>query len=199
MVLLADSSEVTLNHNSELTVLRQDVGEGRRTTLTGEAFFKVRKTGEPFVVKTDFGSVEVLGTEFNVRMRRGEMGVAVVSGRVRVTASRGGKDSTVLLHPGEFTALARGMYPASPQRLPFAEDYPGWLHGKFLFDRTTLAIACREIADQFGVPVEIDSPKLAGKTITGVLDGRNIESAVKTLCLLSGASYRHENNGYTLH
>lgn len=199
LVLLADSSEVILNHNSELRVDREGAVLGRRTALTGEAYFKVRKSKEPFIVKTEFGSVQVLGTEFNVRMRRGEMEVAVVTGRVRVTASREGKDSTVILQGGEFTAFARGACPRPPQRLPFVQDYPGWLHGKFLFDRTPLAAACREIADQFGISIELNDAALAGKTITGSIDGRSPDAAVQTLCLLSGVSFRNDQNGYILY
>jgi transmembrane sensor len=198
-VLLPDSTEVILNHTSALAVDRQRSGDDRHATLTGEAFFKVRKTGLPFIVTTDLGSVRVLGTEFNVRLRRGMMEVAVVSGRVRVTASREGKDSTVLLQGGEFTAFDRGAYPASPQRLPYIDEYPGWIHDKFIFQRATLESATREIAEQFGSTISIGNPELLNQTITGVVDGRSLEAAVRTLCLLSGTSYRNENSGYILY
>jgi transmembrane sensor len=198
MVLLADSSEVTLNHNSELTVFRRGTKEGRRALLTGEAFFLVRNTGVPFLVNTECGSVQVLGTEFNIRVRRDEMEVAVVKGRVRVTASWEGKDSTVFVQGGEYTQVAKGRFPGSPQRLPSMTDYPGWVHGKFLFDHTPLASACLEIADQFGVPIAIGNQALRNETITGVVDGQTVEAAVKTLCMLTGASYRNESNGYLL-
>jgi transmembrane sensor len=198
-ILLADSSEVTLNHNSELAVLHRDEKGGRRTALTGEAFFKVRKTGAPFIVETNTGSVQVLGTEFNVRVRQGEMEVAVVSGRVQVTASRQGNDSTVVLRAGQFTALSKGGLPAHPEELPFATDYPGWMHNKFLFHRMSITMACRRIAEEFGVPIVVDTSRLTGETFTGVVDGRSIEAAVKTLCVLSGASYRYEHSTYTVY
>jgi transmembrane sensor len=198
-VLLADSSEVILNHHSALAVDLKGSTGSRLTTLTGEAFFKVHRNGSPFVVATDIGSVTVLGTEFNVRVRRGEMEVAVVTGKVSVTASRDGRDSTVILQVGEYTVLAKGGYPALPQRLPFADNYPGWIHGKFLLNHQSLASACGEIAEQFGIRVEIANSAIAGETITGAIDGRSVESAVKTLSLLSGTSYRYENNGYILY
>ncbi len=198
-IFLADSSEVTLNHNSEIAVLHRDVKSGRRTALIGEAFFKVRKTGTPFIVETAVGSVQVLGTEFNVRVRHDEMEVAVVSGKVRVTASRQGGDSTVVLQAGQFTTFPKGGLPGAPEELPFAADYPGWMNGKFLFHRTNLAAACRQIAEEFGVPVVVGNARLTDETITGVVDGRSVEAALKTLCVLSGASYRHENSSYTLY
>jgi ferric-dicitrate binding protein FerR (iron transport regulator) len=198
-IVLADSTEVTLNHTSTLALLPLKPGEGRRTVLRGEAFFKVRRTGTPFIVETDFGAVTVLGTEFNVRTRHDENEVAVVHGKVEVTSSHNGRDSTVLLNAGQLTMFTRGEVPGAPQRLLFAQDYPGWMNGKFLFNQTSLSSACREIADQFSVPVRTEAPKFNTETITGVVDGRNVESAIKTLCLLSGTSYRHENNGYVLY
>jgi transmembrane sensor len=198
-VLLADSSEVTLNHNSELAVLHRDEKTGRRTALSGEAFFKVRKTGAPFIVETNIGSIRVLGTEFNVRVRQGELEVAVVSGRVQVTASRQGHDSTVVLRAGQFTAISKGGLPADPEELPFAADYPGWMHNKFLFHRMSIPMACRRIAEEFGVPIVVGTPRLTGETFTGVVDGRSVEAAVKTLCILSGASYRYEDSTYTVY
>jgi len=198
-ILLADSSSVTLNHNSELAVLQRNGNSGRRTALLGEAFFKVRKTGAPFIVETVIGSVQVLGTEFNVRVRRDEMEVAVVRGMVRVTASQQGKDSTVLLHAGQFTAFPKGGLPGTPEELPFAADYPGWMNSKFLFHRIDLAAACRQIAEEFGVPIVVSNLRPTNETITGVVDGRSVEAAVKTLCVLSGASYRYENSSYTLY
>ena len=198
-ILLADSSEVTLNHNSELAVLQRNGDSGRRTGLLGEAFFKVRKTGVPFIVETVLGSVQVLGTEFNVRVRHDEMEVAVVKGKVRVTASQHGKDSTVLLHPGQFTAFSKGEVPGAAEELPFAADYPGWMNNKFLFHRINLAAACRQIAEEFGVQIVVSNLRLTNETITGVVDGRSVEAAVKTLCVLSGASYRYENSSYTVY
>ncbi len=198
-IVLSDSTEVTLNHTSTLAVRPFKPGEGRRTVLTGEAFFKVRRTGTPFIVETDFGAVSVLGTEFNVRTRHDENEVAVVYGRVGVTSSHNGKDSTVFLSAEQLTMFAQGEAPGAPQRLPFALDYPGWMNGKFLFNKIPLSSACREIADQFGVPVRAEDPKFNTETITGVVDGRNVDSAIKTLCLLSGTSYRHENNSYILY
>lgn len=198
-ISLADGSEVRLNHSTTLVVDRSSTPGGRRTKLTGEAYFKVTRNESPFVVETKLGAVQVLGTEFNVRMRGDEMQVIVVHGKVRVSAVQAGRESTIVLQGGQMTALAKGGFPGVPQGVPFAANFPGWVHGKFLFDRTDLTGACREIAEQFSVPIVVRNPALNNQTITGIIDGRSVEGAVKTLCALSGASYRHENSGYTLY
>lgn len=66
-VLLADGTTVHLNAGSKLLYPVRFVGKRRIVTLEGEAYFDVRKDEEhPFVVRTRFGEVTVLGTAFNI-------------------------------------------------------------------------------------------------------------------------------------
>jgi transmembrane sensor len=198
-VMLSDSSEVLLNHTSLLTVLANAPGLARRASLKGEAYFRVKKTGSPFEVQTGVGVVRVLGTEFNLRVRQQIMDVAVVRGKVCVSATAGGRDSTVYLEAGQRTTVTLGGYPGPAHPFPFSIAYPGWLYGKFVFEQSTIAGACEEIQSQFGVDIAVVNPDLGAKTITGVIEGRTIEEALRTLCALAHISYRHENDRYTLY
>jgi transmembrane sensor len=195
-IMLADSSQVTLNHSTEFSVISSR--DERRVLLKGEAFFRVRRTGNPFIVSTDAGTVQVLGTEFNVRIREDGLAVAVLSGAVRVSVRNNGKDSAVVLAPGQISVCSRGGFPGSPETLLFAE-YPGWMHGKLLFQKTSLLSACEEIASEFDVEIGVESPRLRHETITGAVDARNAEAAVATIARLTGSKYRHEQKSYTLY
>jgi len=195
-ILLADSTEVTLNHTSRLTVGEASSGEGRLVRLEGEAFFRVRKSATPFVVATDLGTVRVLGTAFNVRNRDDRLEVAVVTGSVRVTSVS--VEEVVVLEAGELTRCTRGNGPEEPAPLLYGE-YPGWLHGKLFFDRATLSEACREVGDYFDVEVIIELPSGDERTITGALDARTPELAIATLARLTGRRYRHDPSGFTLY
>ena len=194
-VLLSDSSEVTLNHTSELLVEQRGQSTERKVTLKGEAFFRVRKSDAPFVVRTDIGTIRVLGTEFNVRVRSDRLEVAVVRGSVRVSSDAASE--SVTLQKGQLTSCRRGGVPEQPGEISFRE-YPGWLHGKLLFDRASLRDACREIADRFDVSVSVDLAQPEA-TITGALDAPTAEAAVATLARLTGNRYRHDESGYTLY
>jgi len=197
-VTLADSTEISLNHTSKLTIGENSSDDSRTVMLEGEAFFRVRSPGTPFVVTTQIGTVRVLGTEFNVRYRGEQLEVAVVKGSVRVTSSSEGNDQAVVLWAGEGTRFSRGADPAEPALLRYA-DYPGWLHGKLFFDRATLAEVCKEIEDYFDVVViiEIQTGDLA--TITGSIDATTPEAAVNTIARLTGSRYRHGQSRYTLY
>jgi len=67
---LPDASAVMLNAKSELAFNEKDWKGQREVTLVGEAFFKVTK-GSTFDVLTQAGKVSVLGTQFNVKNRKG--------------------------------------------------------------------------------------------------------------------------------
>ena len=58
-ITLQDSTVVTLNALSELTVTRSPMEKVRRVTLKGEAFFHVLRNGTPFIVSTDIGTAQV--------------------------------------------------------------------------------------------------------------------------------------------
>lgn len=197
-IVLSDSSEVTLNHTSTLVVETRPFSGARRVSLKGEAFFHVRRNGSPFVVTTDAGTVQVLGTEFDVRIREDQLVVGVVSGSVRVTGHRSGRDSAVVLTAGQIAACSKYEFPGAPASLPFA-GYPGWTQAKFFFYKTSLLAACKEIESQFDVRIRIESPRNAEETITGVVDGRSAGTAVAALSNLTGNRVRHENNVYTLY
>jgi len=195
-ITLSDSTVVTLNHTSELTVNHRPFERARRVVLKGEAFFDVPADGTPFIITTDVGTVQVLGTEFNVLVRDDRLEVAVLRGRVRVHVDINGKDSAVVLGAGQIATCTGGMFPGSPEAILFSE-YPGWMHGKFMFYRRDLVSACKEIESQFDVKIRMES--LPNETMTGVVDGRNAETALATLAKLTGKKYRHENSTYILY
>lgn len=82
VVHLPDGSTVYLNHNSAITY---DQGFNPRIIgLEGEAFFTVKADESIFLVTTEYGDVEVLGTEFNVKAAAKQLVVDVKSGLVEL-------------------------------------------------------------------------------------------------------------------
>ena len=197
-ITLQDNTEITLNSQSELKVNRWPLEKARLVSLKGEAFFHVQKNGTPFIVSTEIGKVQVLGTEFNVRVRDNHLEVAVVQGSVKMNVMRHGTDSSIVLSAGQIAGCTQNDFPEMPASIPFPQ-YPGWMHGKFIFNRSSLLSACKEIESQFDVVIRLENPGLYDKTITGTIDGQSIEAALTTFAALTGNKYRYENNGYTVY
>jgi transmembrane sensor len=197
-ITLADSSDVILNHTSEVLVAAMAPGKERTIRLRGEAFFKVRRNGSPFRVETAAGTVEVLGTEFNVRERKGALEVAVLSGTVRVSVPPGGNDRTVLLTRGTILTLVHGDSSLAVQELRYA-TYPGWLHNRLIFQDRPLAAVCEELEDRFDVPVRVEGQGAGNQRISGTLESRTAESALGSLVALTSMHLRREANAYILY
>jgi ferric-dicitrate binding protein FerR (iron transport regulator) len=195
-LFLPDSTEVTLNHTSELIVYRRPFDTARRVTLTGEAFFDVKNNGESFIITTEVGTVQVIGTLFNVRVRDNRMEVAVLSGRVQVHALHNKIDNSVILTRGQITQCIKDSLPEPPSSIPISR-YPGWMDENFVFYRTPLFSACKEIEAQFDTKITIEN--LQNVSITGTIDGRSLERTLATLIQLTGKKIRHENSGYIIY
>jgi transmembrane sensor len=152
----------------------------------------------PFVVSTDIGTIRVLGTQFNVRVRDEQLEVGVVRGSVQVTINKNGADTSLILSKDQIVTCTTAGFQERPAALPFS-DYPGWMHGRLMFYRTDLLSASRELESQFDIVVTIREPQLHNVTITGTIDGQNVETALTTLARLTGSNYRREDSGYVIY
>jgi ferric-dicitrate binding protein FerR (iron transport regulator) len=117
---------------------------------------------------------------------------------VQVGARIGDRDSAVVIGAGQMVSCRAGAFPGSPDCIGLP-DYPGWMHGKFTFQQTSLTTACREIEERFDVHINVRDSSLFHKTITGSIDARTVESAISTLARLTGTQYQHANDSYTLY
>jgi ferric-dicitrate binding protein FerR (iron transport regulator) len=185
---------VILNHTTILQVRSATARGGRIVTLDGEAFFRVRKTGSPFVVNTSAGSVEVLGTAFNVRVREAVLELTVAEGRVELHGPKG----TLIVEAGQVASCPADGAPVLSDRRA-GPDSPGWIHGRFTFEKASLASVCREFEETFDVHISIRSRDLPAHTVTGTVEAHTAETALATLARLTGTRIEHENGGYTLY
>ncbi|MEK6650631.1 MAG: FecR domain-containing protein [Bacteroidota bacterium] len=195
-VLLSDSSEVTLSHTTELVVQHLRPGEPRRLALSGEAYFRVRRNQTPFIVTNGFAEISVLGTEFNVRSRDGELEVAVLHGTVQVVRAGSDEPGALTLTQGQRARGRRNEQPVRIEDVP-SPEYPGWMHGKMFLTRASLSDVCREIESRFDVNVTVPDDA-AKEEITGILDATSAESAITALSLLTGKTWSRDDRTYTL-
>lgn len=87
-VWLPDGSQIQMQENSRLSYNRIVWIWDRTVDFKGTAHFTVAK-GKRFTVRTEFGNVEVLGTEFQVEAAKQSLEVECFSGMVSVTTSVG--------------------------------------------------------------------------------------------------------------
>lgn len=82
IVELPDGSIAYLNNNSSIEYKKNF--DKRIVRQNGEVFYEVTKGASPFIVKTDAGEIQVLGTKFNVKLSNNELEVEVEEGVVEL-------------------------------------------------------------------------------------------------------------------
>ncbi|MFA6275834.1 MAG: FecR domain-containing protein [Pedobacter sp.] len=84
--ILPDGSELTINKNSEISYANNFKTNRRVHLKKGDVFFNVaHDKSNPFIIKIDDVSVEVVGTSFNIQHLKDETEVVVESGIVKVS------------------------------------------------------------------------------------------------------------------
>lgn len=165
-VILADGTMVHLNAGSKLTYPVRFAGGRRMVALEGEAYFEVTKDEEhPFVVRTPFGEINVLGTSFNVNAYTDAKTcyATLVSGKVSYTAS---SKETVTLLPGEQAVATGGRI---EKRTVDVEEYIGWMKGVYTFNNRSLEEIMKTFERWYDVRIYYETPALRELTYSGNL------------------------------
>jgi transmembrane sensor len=178
--ILSDGSVLTLNANSTARFSKAwKEGCERELWLQGEGFFKVAKTKQKdrFVVHTDKFDVIVTGTEFNVVNRPGNNSVYLAEGSVTVRDKSG---TELKMLPGDYISIIDG------QLTPIAmssSQVLAWKENKISFSNTPLTDVIRQIADHYGVSIQLSNPAIGKKTLTGIMPNNDLDDLLKAIQL----------------
>ncbi|MEJ0036567.1 MAG: FecR domain-containing protein [Gammaproteobacteria bacterium] len=168
VVTLADNSTASLNTATKIRVVYSRAAR-HIDLLEGEAFFSVTADrARHFEVRARNGVTTATGTQFDVRIDRDDVSVAVLEGTVTVGASGNVSDdartsvtagqAVDYLPDGTLSALR----PADAARIR------GWQAHRIVFSNLALAEAVREYNRYIAVPIVVGSPELATRRVNGV-------------------------------
>ena len=189
-VYLPDSSVVYLNAESHISYTAKNWDEDRIVELTGEAFFEVKR-GNNFMVTTDNGTVEVLGTSFNVRSRREELIVACKTGKVRVTSYN--KNSKQVLTPGLQTRVKNNEVNTPEETNVRTID--SWRAGEYFLESISIKEGFEELERIFDLEVVHELPALElERPGNWDFDKNNLTESIQSITLTMGLTYKLEDN-----
>ena len=199
-LVLPDQSVVWLNAGSSIKYPTAFTGKTREVEMTGEAYFEVAKDAKkPFLVTIPGGTVEVLGTHFNVNAYDDEEAVktTLLEGSVKVRSAIGNRQSakanefSAILKPGEQAELSRTHSPLTIHHSPDLEQVVAWKNGIFNFDGLETKEVMRQLARWYDVQV-VYEPGVTSHKFYGEI-GRNLNLAqVLEGLKLSGVNCRIE-------
>ncbi|WP_456024915.1 FecR family protein [Pseudomonas protegens] len=175
-VTLADQSQVTLDADSAIAV---DFTHGERHVQLrrGAGFFTVTHTGEPFVVAAEKGEARVLGTQFEVRLQPHGAQVTVLSGRVGVTADRGGEQQ--ILTAGQQVAYGEGT--AQKLHSVDSEAQLAWRQGWLTYYKSTLGDVVEDLRRYYPGRIVLLNDELAARKVSGSFPSKDPHAVLNSL------------------
>lgn len=177
---LPDGTEVFLNAATRITYPAHFGFKNRNIYLSGEAFLKVAKdTLSPFVVKTDYLQIEVLGTEFNVLASENRVETTLLKGSIRLT-TLGDHPHTLILHPSQ-----KAVYDKKNGRLSVdrADTHleTAWLRGELVFRSDDFAYIVSKLEQRYGVKIGIEDNRYDPVRFTGSFKECTVHDVLKIL------------------
>jgi ferric-dicitrate binding protein FerR (iron transport regulator) len=184
-ITLPDGSLVSLNSGSKLVWNEKKFNRNRLVTLSGEAYFEIEKGGE-FIIQTENGTVEILGTKLNVFSREKEFWVSCLTGKVGVET----ENSNQILLPGEIVELtSQGL---EKRVLTEVNQTAAWKEGMFYFEDKPLVSIFAEIERQFDVSIQFEGD--VNRSITVSFTNNKLEEALDVVCIPMGLKYEVAKN-----
>lgn len=191
-VLLSDNSKIVLAEGSSLDVASDFGKDNRTTTLIGKAYFDIeRNEDKPFIIETQNGNIEVLGTAFNLSSIGTEVVLEVEEGLVAFT-----RDNTKEL----FKVGEKLVYQATSNKLDRSAVEStavfAWKNTNLKFIKTSLPDVFIQLSNYFNIEFEYSNESLREKakvcspiTITNIKDPQLTE-ILNVLKEVSGIEYR---------
>ncbi|MEQ8239898.1 MAG: FecR domain-containing protein [Cyclobacteriaceae bacterium] len=174
MVILPDNSTVALNENSTLSYNKMSWLWKRSVELEGEGFFEVEK-GNAFVVISQNGSTEVLGTSFNINTRKDRYAVKCYTGKVKVTAN----EQQQILKPGQAVAVTTSEI---VEQYNFdAKNAASWQTGEYQFDNQDIGVVLMELSQTYGIHVQAND-SIKKMKYSGYFPVDNLDLSLKLIC-----------------
>ncbi len=184
---LSDASAIRLNANSELAFEETwKEGQKRTVNLKGQAFFEVQSLDSKteFEVKTEYFTVEVIGTQFDVLARKDKASVILKEGKIKVyfpssqTIIANGKKTVadeLEMKPNQYLRLKGKQYILTNVN---AERKTSWVNKKIYLENISFEELINILKDSYGYDVVYDKETINPdefEGINGTLPLENIE------------------------
>ncbi|WP_289243502.1 FecR family protein [Methylophaga sp. UBA678] len=173
--LLADGSRVTMNTQTAVNILFDD--HLRRVHLiSGQIQISTVKDplSRPFIVTTQFGQVEALGTVFQLNQLSDGIAVSVQQDTVEVTTLSGEKQ---LLKAGQQLVFSQQNI-SQPKQSNAADS--AWVDGQLIVDDEKLSLVIHEIS-RYRTGWLRCSPEVANLKVSGVFQLHDTDKVLQNL------------------
>jgi ferric-dicitrate binding protein FerR (iron transport regulator) len=196
-VVLQDGTVVMLYKGSQITFPNTFQPGLREVSLTGEAFFDVKRDEtRPFRIKAAKATVEVLGTSFSVNnnAQQDRVEVIVSSGKVRLSGID--LNNNVLLTAGMSGQCNSGQKVAAQHNADLNQI--AWKTKKLEFKNSNIAYVQAVFEKTYQRKLLLSSKEIENLQLTATFEQLPDEQVVEIIANTLGLSVSHLNNDFVL-
>jgi transmembrane sensor len=194
-LVLSDGTKVWLNAGSSITFPIVFVGDSRKVSVVGEAYFEVvRNPRKPFYVEKDDVSISVLGTAFNMNAYDNEINMKVTLVYGKVSISKSGMMHEVVLKQAQQASIGNDITIHDDVDL---ESVIAWKNGYFSFYRADIKAVMRQVERWYDVEVDVGE-KYGDRRFTGEISRMSSVSKVLEVLKESDIHFKVEGKKITI-
>jgi len=189
---LSDGSHVWLNAGSTMIYPITFIGDERKVTITGEAYFEIAHNAlKPFKVSKGEMEVTVLGTHFNVNAYDDEKDIRVtlLEGSIRTSIANG---PSTMVKPGQQAIAGNGKLKVESD--VDTEQVMAWKNGRFEFKSTDLSSIMRQVGRWYDVEVVFEADVRNERFSGGIARQENASQVMHMLELTNTVHFTIEGN-----
>jgi ferric-dicitrate binding protein FerR (iron transport regulator) len=189
---LADGSKVWLNAGTNFRVPTNFDENHREVSLSGEAFFEVKKGTAPFTVNSEYGVIQVLGTSFNVRAYDNlQFKTTLTEGKIQFSSRLGKK----VLLPGQQLTLSEEEELLVRKIDP--EIASSWKNGVIAFENEPLGDLAKRLERHFDITINLDQD-IASIRFTGQVFEESLDEVMEYIHKTKPIKYAYDKTRRTL-
>ncbi|WP_423127996.1 FecR family protein [Gaoshiqia sp. Z1-71] len=195
---LSEGTKVWLNSGSKLVYPAKFASNNREVFIDGEAIFDVAHVSDiPFVVKTSYFDVNVLGTVFNVSAYSDDSRSSTVlqTGKIELCYKQESKPKKdrMDMNPGDMVIYDQKSELFN-MKIVNPDDYLSWRNGYYVFRSDELEHIMKKISRYYNIEISIKNRALAKEKFSGSLDLKSsAEEVIKTIARTTQLNYLKEN------
>jgi len=188
-LILPDSTKVWLNAGSKISFPVVFSNERRVVSLSGEAYFEVKKNKKwPFVVATKNVSVLVTGTTFNCNAypENDQVQTVLVEGEVTIVNSSA--TSLKSLNAGELAVYDKKDGQIIKEKTDL-QKYIAWKNGKLMFRDDKMDKVVEKLERWYNVEFIIADKEIADYVYTATFIDESLDQVLKMLSISAPIRY----------
>lgn len=201
VVLLGDGSRVWLNADSKLVYPEHFTGDERRVSLSGEAYFEIKKNPDnPFMVTAGEMKVRVTGTSFNVCAYPSDKEIVTTLDEGKISIGRYTGNLTMYdMIPGQTAVYEKGSRICKINSNANYKDASGWKENRLTFRNISLPEVLKVLSRKFDVKFEVPETKITSFTYNFICKANDLSNILEMMESITPVKFERISEGvYTV-